>query len=537
MHSTLDPRPLPLPRRHGGAVATLLCAALAWCGAVAAGESGLAEEGVTPAMGGPAAVAVADGSTPLLEEVLRINRIQEPELDLVAARKAFAELVAAARPKVEAAKTPRETIAALNKVLLTDRNVSYLTNKYWRDATLAASLVRDKGNCLSTTTLYVVVGDALGLPIRMVDIPEHVFARWDDDEARINIETTAGGKEVADAHHEQRRPVTLADKERLGLYESLDEQGFLALLYAVAAKHRRDQNRLPEAKGLLRKALELRPDHLDYQFRLLGLEADLSKDRQAYRRGLLRFLMSKDPPPSLATSALVAMAQTYKAESDPLRERQWLLRAWRVAPPFEQEMVLTRLAFCHRALKDYRAALMYYELVVAKNPEKPDRLYNMAILQKNVGDLEGALATIRKARELNPESWNLQVIEAGYLCLAGKEEAGKALFATVQPPRASAEFFAIMTAWFYAVSKQEAKFFAAFEKALAGANSTSVLGWVKEDVDLDPYRDDPRFQHLLAEHTKRLLGQEQDEAAAGGSPKPASKTVGGAQPSKAKPAE
>jgi len=41
--------------------------------------------------------------------------------------------------------------------------------------------------------LYVVVGAALELPIKLVLIPRHAYARWDDGRTRINIETTAAG--------------------------------------------------------------------------------------------------------------------------------------------------------------------------------------------------------------------------------------------------------------------------------------------------------------------------------------------------------
>src|SRR6185295_10325725 len=101
----------------------------------------------------------------LFERVLALNRVQEPELDATEMRAAFEHVLARARMEVEKVNAPREKIAALNKVLLEDRQVSYLSNLYWRDATLAASLMRKHGNCLSTSTLYMVVGEALKLPI------------------------------------------------------------------------------------------------------------------------------------------------------------------------------------------------------------------------------------------------------------------------------------------------------------------------------------------------------------------------------------
>src|SRR3990167_7738769 len=70
-----------------------------------------AAEAVPPAQAALAADA-------LFEQVLALNRVQEPELDLAAARAAFQALVEKSRAALAGAVTPREKIAALNRVLL-----------------------------------------------------------------------------------------------------------------------------------------------------------------------------------------------------------------------------------------------------------------------------------------------------------------------------------------------------------------------------------------------------------------------------------
>src|SRR4051812_39531417 len=105
---------------------------------------------------------------------------------------------------------------------------------------------------------------------------------------------------------------------------------------------------------------------------------------------------------------------------------------------------------------------------------------------------------------LNPEFWNLQMIEAGYLVLAGRKEEGRALRAAITAPRAEQEFWMIMQAWFLAVDGDHVGFLDRFEAALAASNSQSILVWIEQDVDLDPYRDDARFKQLVARHRQRL---------------------------------
>ena len=140
-------------------------------------------------------------------------------------------------------------IAVLNKSLLAERDVNYLSNLYWRDATLAASLLRKRGNCLSTSTLYMLAGEALKLPIHMVLIPRHAFARWDDGKVRINIETTNKGAEHPDAFylHRASQPDE-EDVEKLGWCRSLTgDEGRGGIYTRSAAHHRAGENNLEEA--------------------------------------------------------------------------------------------------------------------------------------------------------------------------------------------------------------------------------------------------------------------------------------------------
>ena len=184
----------------------------------------------------------------LFERVLELNRVQEPELNPDEMRKAFDALMARLRPEVEKAKSPRDKIAALNKGLLAERDVNYLSNLYWRDATLAASLLRKQGNCLSTSTLYMLAGEALDLPIRMVLVPRHAFARWDDGKERINIETTNKGAEHPDKFYLHRAPQPAEeDCEKLGWCKSLSGDEALAELHATAAYHRSGENNIEDA--------------------------------------------------------------------------------------------------------------------------------------------------------------------------------------------------------------------------------------------------------------------------------------------------
>jgi tetratricopeptide (TPR) repeat protein len=448
----------------------------------------------------------------LLDRVIELNKVQEPELDAAAAHKAFDDLMERVRAALKDAKTPQEKVAALNKTLLQDKKIPYLSNKYWRDATLAACLLRGKGNCLATSTLFVVAGDALKLPIKLVLIPRHAFVRWDDGQTRINIETTAGGAELSDSDYLNRSDASREDIERLEWGKSLDDNGLVAELERTAAYHRIGEDKLEDGLKLLEQAEKLAPNRLDAQLTRLKLMADITGKRSEAREKIMAMLNRVPPiPASVASGAFSFLASDAAGSGDHERERFYLLRAFASAPKTSQHGVLTQLAFCYRALKDYHGAVRCMELalmlITPGDPELASAYYNLAILQKNDGRLKDALESIRGALKINPESWNLQMIEAGYMVLDGDKDAGLKKFAAIQEPRGDSEFFRIMNAWFYAVSKQREKFYDAFEKALSASRSTHILEWIDQDVDLDVYRNEPQFRTLLEKHGTRLKGK------------------------------
>lgn len=450
----------------------------------------------------------AESSTlTLLDRVITLNCIQEPELDQDQLRTDFTNLCQRAEKRVVAATTPVEKIAALNACLLTDRKVKYLSNIYWRDSTLAAALQRQEGNCLSTSTLYVLVGNRLGLPLHMVLVPRHAFVRWDDGKVRINIETTSKGKEIPDSYYLDA--VENAEQISMRWGKNLDENGFLAELTESVVRYQASAGKLSEAQALLAEVERLAPWRIDLQMQHIVLTADITKDR-ASARTAMNALLKNQTPASVATAAISWLADDAGAQGNHLQRRKYLLLAFATAPKAQIVPILGQLASCHRALKDWRGAVRYYELVLASikpgDPTLSSNLYNYAILLKNDNRLPDALTVIDQAIKLNPEEWNLTMLKAGYLCLSGRMEEGKALRSTIKAPRADAEFWAIMHAWFFAVSAQKQEFYKAFSIALENAHSEGILNWIDEDVDLDPYRQEVEFKRLVDEHRKRLMG-------------------------------
>src|SRR6266571_5856784 len=104
-------------------------------------------------------------------------------------------------------------------------------------------LERKQGYCVGIAALYLLLAERLDLPIYAVATPSHVFLRYDDGSARINIETLQGGANVPDDQNirEQKIP---EESIRRGIFmRNLTVDEFLAQVHnnlAVVYSERKD---------------------------------------------------------------------------------------------------------------------------------------------------------------------------------------------------------------------------------------------------------------------------------------------------------
>lgn len=454
-------------------------------------------------------LAAAQPSTtvagPTAETCLRLATIQEPELDLEALRAGLEALVEEARASIQDAETPGEIVAGLNRTLLADREVTYLSNKYWRDSTLSASVLRRRGNCLSTTTLYVVVGEALELPIHAVLIPRHAFARFDDGETRINIETTAGGQALSDEQYEIQSPYLQVDQRVLGYGRSLEPSEFQAVLHRYAARHCFQTRRPQEALELVEQAQELWRDQPELELERLSILYEGLGEHERSLRGY-GALLETCPSPEIRTRALLGITGDLQGRSRHEEALGLLRQAYRISPRVTMPAVLSAMSSSYRTLRRFEEALITAELSALQVGEADDYT-NLAILYKNAERLDDAIRCLRRSLELNPESWNTRLILAGYLIRNGQDEEGWKMFETVEAPRVDPTFYETNLAWFYGSVGRKKEFLEHLDQALRLSETPSILNYIKTEVDFDRYREDPDFQALVERHRKRLLGE------------------------------
>jgi tetratricopeptide (TPR) repeat protein len=448
------------------------------------------------------------GRADILEVAVEVNRLLEPELDEARLRTALDGLVREARSAIEGARSDAERVAALNRAILADREVGYISNIRWRDASLAAALLRRKGNCLATTTLYAVVGRELGLPLHAVSAPRHAFVRFEGDE-RINIETTAGGRHVPDSDYREERGFGDGEARDFGYGKSLTDDEFAAILLLTAADHLSSTERVEEALSLVERAARLWPGSMEVESERAGLLYLVPGRREEalahYRR--LAFAPPDEYSRGARASGLVSLASHHHSRGEQVEALGLLRRAFALAPRSAEPGVLSLMSSCFRTQRDFSAAAVSQELALLLEPDE-DALTGLAIMYKNAERLDDAVRALEVALSMNPEDWNIRLILAGYMIRAGREDEGWRMFETVKEPRTERRFYHTNMAWFYGSIGKRDEFLDHLGKALALSRTPGILNYVRTEVDFDRYRSDAGFKALIEKHRARLIGEE-----------------------------
>jgi len=436
----------------------------------------------------------------LIELTIDLNRLQEPNLDASALKSELDALTETARKRVETCATVEEKLAVLVDVLFRERGAIYLSNVYWRDSTLAAALLRKRGNCVASTTLFVVVGRRLGLPIFPVVIPEHIYARYFDGENSVNVETTSPGVGVSEQSYRRLYDWRPEDAESMGYGINMSEKQFTAVVHSLAARHHSATGNSETALEEINKSMELWPDNVDFMLQKASYTYTGRADREATSRMLGEVLIAGNTERIRARVSLI-QAQMLKDQEEYEEALAILKQAYGTCPKSMEYRVLSSMSVCYRSMRNFQNMLLVDELAAILHGTRQD-LVGLAIAYKNAREIEAAIAALRVALAENPEDWNARVILAGYLIRAGEEDEGWKTFESIKKPRENERLYETNMAWFYGSIGEKKEFLQHLENALKLDPGSSVLSYAKREVDFDRYRDDEDFRALLSKYAR-----------------------------------
>ncbi|MCZ6603400.1 MAG: PA14 domain-containing protein, partial [Planctomycetota bacterium] len=125
---------------------------------------------------------------------------------------------------------------------------------------LPAVLQRGSGSCLGLSSLALVVGERLGIPLHGVPVPNHYFVRFDDGKARINIEMTRQGQRLSDDWYvENKRIHEQAIRDGVYLNNATPDETLGAILQNWALADCAPEGNRRQALGVIEEAIRLAP--------------------------------------------------------------------------------------------------------------------------------------------------------------------------------------------------------------------------------------------------------------------------------------
>ena len=142
---------------------------------------------------------------------------------------------------------------------------------------LPGTLEKMQGTCISMPVLYIALGEALGYPIKGVNVGDHFFCRWDGKGYVSNIEPTGGGGWSPDEDYIRDMKVT---KEQLasGAYmRSLSKREVIGNFFFARASHYAATGRPNHALEDFKRVVACNPRDVDGYPNLARLAAQRAR--------------------------------------------------------------------------------------------------------------------------------------------------------------------------------------------------------------------------------------------------------------------
>jgi tetratricopeptide (TPR) repeat protein len=152
-------------------------------------------------------------------------------------------------------------------------------------------------DCDMTSLLYLGIGDALGVELRLVDLPDHMFVRWPlSDGTYMNWDTNVAGsiddKEYASDYELSKK----IRKSRVYLATMTREES-RGYVYSLRAARHEEKERMTEALADLETAHKLYPQSTQIKNELAFLYAtmDQTKDKRAEALAMAEEITKLEP--------------------------------------------------------------------------------------------------------------------------------------------------------------------------------------------------------------------------------------------------
>ncbi len=337
----------------------------------------------------------------LLETLLMVSKHWQPSLDLAPLKEEVEKLTFTAQQKLKGRDKPEDIIQILRTLIHGTKGYGY-TNQVDEKGVpinpdelfLHGLLSTGKGYCMNLSLLYLILGQKLGLPLHGVALPNHFFIRYEQQGARINIETTERGVSYPDSFYQQRFGASIENKNHYFM-KNLDGRKTLGAYFSNVGMVYY-QNQKPErAVFYLGLSTSINPQSIDAQNNLANIYSELKKPHKAIKH--YNLALKADPH---NTSTLFNLGLVFMESGKSTKSVNTFLQVVQIKPGFSPAHKM--LANLYLQDKRLTSALLHLKLLARIQPENLQNHLNTASTYGRMGQQALALETLKKVRHQFP---------------------------------------------------------------------------------------------------------------------------------------
>ena len=333
----------------------------------------------------------------LLETLLMVSKHWQPSLNLALLREEVETLTFLAKQKLTTQHNPEDIIKIL-RTLIHDTGRYEYTEEVDENGVpvnseelfLHGLLKTHKGYCMNLSLLYLILGQKLELPLHGVALPNHFFVRYEQEDVRINIETTERGVSYPDSFYEQRFRTQSYNQSHYFL-KNLDGRQTLGAYFSNIGMIYYQSKKQERALFYMNLSTSINPNSIDAQNNLANIYSELKKPHDAIKHYNLAL---KANPNNTAT--LFNLGQVFVEIGNFNKAVNAFLQVVQIDPGFNS--VHQMLANLYLQEKQFTSALLHLKILARTQPENLQNHLNIASTYGKMGQQALALETFKKIK-------------------------------------------------------------------------------------------------------------------------------------------
>jgi len=292
---------------------------------------------------------------------------------------------------------PKSIINIINEFLFDELGFVYVQTGNLEDLYLNKVIDRRKGNCIGLSILYLSIAERLSLPLSGVNVPGHIFVRYDDGEQKINIETGHKGMSLSDSFYVSNSIERFDEKSvEHGCYlQNLNTKEVISNILLNRSKIRRENGDHEGALDDCNKAVLLNPKNPGAYCNRGVIHEKMGMFSEAIKNYDIAISLNRKYASAYYNrGSLLGVGGRYGKAIEDFNE------AIAISPRFTLFYLNRAIAF--KKMGKIDKAILDYDKIIEIDPYYAQAYCNRGVAFAETGRIDDAMNDLNKAIELDP---------------------------------------------------------------------------------------------------------------------------------------